>query len=54
MIVAVSLLHFLPKKQINDSSSQFASFFTEETDLTLSELEELKQIIDQQINKKQQ
>ncbi len=44
----------LIKQFFNDSSSQFASFFTEETDLTLSELEELKQIIDQQINKKQQ
>ncbi len=44
----------LIKQFFNDSSSQFASFFTEETDLTLSELEELKQIIDQQITKKQQ
>ncbi len=44
----------LIKKFFNDSSSQFASFFTEETDLSLSELEELKKIIDNQISKKQQ
>ncbi|MBS9765936.1 MAG: BlaI/MecI/CopY family transcriptional regulator [Flavobacteriaceae bacterium] len=44
----------LIKQFFNDSSGQFASFFTKETDLTLSELEELKQIIDQQITEKQQ
>jgi len=35
----------------NNSASQFASFFTSETDLTISELEDLKRIIDQQIEK---
>ena len=41
----------LIKNFFNDSSSQFASFFTSETNLSVSELEELKQIIDQQIKK---
>lgn len=36
----------------NDSTAQFASFFTNETDLSISELEELKQIIDRQIKKR--
>ena len=44
----------LIKNFFNDSASQFASFFTKETDLTNEELEELRKIIDQQIkeNKK--
>lgn len=37
----------------NGSTKQFASFFTEETDLTEDELEDLKQIIEEQIEKKQ-
>ena len=37
---------------LNDSASQFASFFTETTNLSKDELEELKRIIDQQIKKK--
>jgi predicted transcriptional regulator len=43
--------HFngLIKNFFNDSASQFASFFTKETDLTKKELQELRQIIDQQI-----
>ena len=41
----------LIKNFFNDSSSQFASFFTSETDLSVSELEDLKRIIDQQIKK---
>ncbi len=41
----------LIKNFFNDSSSQFASFFTSETNLSVSELEELKKIIDQQIKK---
>ncbi|MFY0630623.1 MAG: BlaI/MecI/CopY family transcriptional regulator [Flavobacteriaceae bacterium] len=44
----------LIKNFFNNSASQFASFFTKETDLTNDELEELRKIIDQQIkeNKK--
>ena len=44
----------LIKNFFNNSASQFASFFTKETDLTNIELEELRKIIDQQIkeNKK--
>lgn len=41
----------LIKNFFNDSASQFASFFTSETDLSTSELEELKKIVDQQIQK---
>jgi hypothetical protein len=33
---------------------QFASFFTTSTNLTTSELEDLKKIVDQEIKKKQQ
>ncbi|MDI6033111.1 BlaI/MecI/CopY family transcriptional regulator [Flavobacterium sp. LB2P84] len=36
----------------NNSASQFASFFTTETNLSQSELEELKKIIDSEILKK--
>lgn len=36
----------------NNSTAQFASFFTEETDLTKEELEQLRSIIDQQIDQK--
>ncbi|CAM1351140.1 BlaI/MecI/CopY family transcriptional regulator [Tenacibaculum crassostreae] len=39
----------LIKNFFNNSASQFASFFTSETDLTVSELEELKKLIDNQI-----
>ena len=42
----------LIKTFFNDSASQFASFFTKESDLSQAELEELKKIIDQEINKK--
>ncbi|ASU34449.1 BlaI/MecI/CopY family transcriptional regulator [Mucilaginibacter xinganensis] len=42
----------LIKNFFGSSSMQFASFFTTETNLTDSELEELKRIIDQQLNKK--
>ncbi len=42
----------LIKNFFNDSASQFASFFTRKTDLTKEELEELKQLIDQQIKNK--
>ncbi|MDH7912045.1 BlaI/MecI/CopY family transcriptional regulator [Winogradskyella sp. SYSU M77433] len=40
------------KTFFNDSASQFASFFTRKTDLTKSELEALKAIIDKEIEKK--
>ena len=36
----------------DDSASQFASFFTKETNLTKNELEELKDLIDNEIKKK--
>ena len=42
----------LIKNFFNDSASQFASFFTKETDLSKEELEELRKIIDRQIEKK--
>ena len=42
----------LIKNFFNDSASQFASFFTQETNLSKSELEELKKLIDTQIKKK--
>lgn len=42
----------LIKNFFNDSPSQFASFFTQSTDLSKSELEELKKLIDQEIQKK--
>ncbi len=42
----------LIKNFFNDSASQFASFFTQETNLTKDELEDLKKIIDQQIKEK--
>ncbi|BDS13927.1 BlaI/MecI/CopY family transcriptional regulator [Aureispira anguillae] len=36
-----------------NSASTFASFFTRATDLSTSELEELRQVIDEEIKKKQ-
>lgn len=42
----------LIKNFFNDSSSQFASFFTKETDLSTFELEELRKVIDIEIQKK--
>ena len=42
----------LIKNFFNNSSTQFASFFTQETDLTKEELEELRAIIDNQIKNK--
>ncbi len=42
----------LIKNFFNDSASQFASFFTKETNLTKEELEDLKSIIDQEIKNK--
>lgn len=42
----------LIKNFFNDSASQFASFFTKETNLSEKELEELKKIIDVELQKK--
>ncbi|WP_420571911.1 BlaI/MecI/CopY family transcriptional regulator [Kordia sp.] len=42
-------LNGLIKNFFNDSASQFASFFTKETNLSDDELKELRKIIDQQI-----
>ncbi len=42
----------LIKNFFNDSASQFASFFTKETNLSKDELEHLKEIIDNEIKKK--
>jgi len=39
----------LIKNFFNDSASQFASFFTKETNLSNEELEDLKSIIEQQL-----
>lgn len=40
------------KDFFNDSAMQFASFFTEKTDLSEKELEDLRKIIDNQLQKK--
>ncbi|WP_330442654.1 BlaI/MecI/CopY family transcriptional regulator [Flavobacterium sp. C4GT6] len=40
------------KNFFNNSASQFASFFTKETNMSTKELEELKAIIDKEIAKK--
>lgn len=37
------------KNYFNDSASQFASFVTNETNLNLTDLEELKQLVEQKI-----
>lgn len=42
----------LIKNFFNDSASQFASFFTQETNLSKNELEELKKLIDNELKKK--
>lgn len=42
----------LIKDFFNDSASQFASFFTKETNLSKKELEELKKLIDNEIKNK--
>ncbi len=42
----------LIKNFFNDSASQFASFFTQKTNLTKEELESLRAIIDNEIQKK--
>ncbi len=40
------------KNFFNNSAAQFASFFTKETDMSATELEELRSIIDSEIKKK--
>jgi predicted transcriptional regulator len=45
-------VNILIKNFFNNSSSQFASFFTKETDLTKAELEDLKAIIENEIKNK--
>ncbi|MAK38107.1 MAG: penicillinase repressor [Flavobacteriaceae bacterium] len=40
------------KDFFNDSASQFASFFTQETNLSKEELENLRELIDQQLKEK--
>ncbi|WP_339609941.1 BlaI/MecI/CopY family transcriptional regulator [uncultured Planktosalinus sp.] len=42
----------LIKSFFNNDTAQFASFFTQETNLTKAQLEELKKIIDSEIKKK--
>jgi len=42
------------KTFFNNSSTQFASFFTKDTNLSISELEEIKKLIDNEIEKKKQ
>ena len=42
----------LIKNFFNNSATQFASFFTQETNLSKEELEELKTIINEQLKKK--
>lgn len=42
----------LIKNFFNDSASQFASFFTKEADLSREELEELKSLIEKEIENK--
>jgi BlaI family transcriptional regulator, penicillinase repressor len=43
----------LIKDFFNNSASQFASFFTDETNLSLSELEELKRLVEKKIENQQ-
>ena len=42
----------LIKNFFNDSPAQFASFFTEETNVSKAELEDLRKLIDNEIKKK--
>jgi BlaI family transcriptional regulator, penicillinase repressor len=43
----------LIKDFFNNSAAQFASFFTNETNLSLSDLEELKRLVEKKIENKQ-
>ncbi|NDI97872.1 BlaI/MecI/CopY family transcriptional regulator [Flavobacterium sp. LaA7.5] len=42
------------KSFFNNSAAQFASFFTQETNMTAAELEELRKVIEKEIQKKKQ
>nr|WP_319998887.1 BlaI/MecI/CopY family transcriptional regulator [uncultured Draconibacterium sp.] len=42
------------KDFFNNSASQFASFFTDETNLSIDELEELKKIVENKINQEKE
>lgn len=42
------------KSFFNNSAAQFASFFTKETNLSAEELEELRKVIDKELEKKKQ
>jgi BlaI family transcriptional regulator, penicillinase repressor len=44
----------LIQKYFDNSPANFASFFTTETDLTEEQLEELQQIVEQELNRRQQ
>ena len=46
--------HGIIKNNFNDSVLQFASFFTTATNLSATQLEELRTIVDQEIEKKKQ
>lgn len=46
-------INLLIKDFFNNSASQFASFFTNETNLSLSELEELKRLVEKKIENHQ-
>lgn len=47
-------INLLIKDFFNNSASQFASFFTNETNLSLSELEELKKLVEKKIQNHQE
>ncbi|HOU03536.1 MAG TPA: BlaI/MecI/CopY family transcriptional regulator [Bacteroidales bacterium] len=42
-------VNLIIRDYFNNSASQFASFFTNETDLNLTDLEEIKRLVDQKI-----
>ena len=45
-------VHGMIKSFFNNDATQFASFFTQETNLSKEELEDLKKLIEEQIEKK--
>ncbi len=47
-------INFMIKDFFNNSAAQFASFFTNETKLSINELEELKRIVENKINKEKE
>lgn len=46
-------VNHLIKNFFNDSPGQFASFFTQETELTVGELEDLRALIDKELKRKE-